>query len=146
MEVITPSNRYGTGVFFLNKGFQDNINEATTLADLAGKDSWFTIHILQLDCGFLPDNVETWPQSAAFQSPMVNVRAINVVNDAAERAVKVSFLLAAWSEDHYHRNILRVVEQNRRKIKSAKAQTATVCNRTDNLFWDNCYHRTVYFR
>ena len=80
----------------------DAINEATTLADLAGSDLWFTIHILQLDhtCSFSEDNVDTWPESQIFQIPAINVRAINVVNDAAEQGVKLrsDFLSAARSD------------------------------------------------
>ena len=43
------------------------------------------------------------------------ISAINVVNDAAERAVKLSsdFLSAARSESHYQ-NVLQVVEQDRK--------------------------------
>ena len=112
-EMVTPSNLYGTG--FQKPMFPENITEATTLADLAGKDSWFTMHTLQLDDSFLADSVDTWPQSPAFQTSAVNVRAINVVNDAAERGVKLSsdYLLAARSDEHYQ-NILQVVEQDRR--------------------------------
>ena len=73
------------------------------------------MHTLQLDHGFLADNVDTWPQSPAFQISVINVRAINVVNDAAERGVKLSsdFLPAAQTDEHYQ-NILQVVEQGRR--------------------------------
>ena len=44
-----------------------------------------------------------------------HVRAINVVNDAAQRGVKLSsdFLSAARTDEHYQ-NILQVVEQDRR--------------------------------
>ena len=65
---------------------------------------------------FLTANVDTWSQSQAHQSSLRNILAVNVVNDSAEREVKLSsdFLAAAHSVKHYH-NVLQVVEQDRKK-------------------------------
>ena len=54
---------------------------------------------------------------ARYQTSKSNISAINVVNDAAERAVKLGsdFLRTAKSESHYE-NVLQVVEQDRKNI------------------------------
>ena len=113
-EVISPSNRIGTS--FGKPTFPDNIMQSTSLADLVGPNSWFMMRILQIDHQFLKEGVENWAMCAAYQTSKSNITAINVVNDAAERAVKLSsdFLSSAKSESHYQ-NILQVVEQDRKK-------------------------------
>ena len=64
--VVTPCNWYGTG--FGKHRFPKNVTQTTTIADLAGKGSWFTMNILQITDQFLIDDVDTWPQSQAYQS------------------------------------------------------------------------------
>ena len=60
--------------------------------------------------------VESWTRSDAYQSSLENLRAVNVVNDCAERGVKLisDFLASAKCEGHYQ-NILQVVEQDRKQ-------------------------------
>ena len=112
--LITPMNRFGTG--FGKPKFPAQITLSTTLADLVGADSWLTFNILQLDPQFLVDDVESWTRSDAYQSSLENLRAVNVVNDCAERGVKLSsdFLASAKCEGHYQ-NILQVVEHDRKQ-------------------------------
>ena len=83
--MITPCYRYGTG--FGKPRFPENVSQNTALADLVGKDSWFTMNILQIDDQFLTDDVDTWSQSQACQSSQRNILAVNVVNNSAERGV-----------------------------------------------------------
>ena len=80
------------------------------------------MNILQTDDQFLADHVhvDAWSQSQAiseqaYQPSLRNVFAIDVVNNSAERGVKLSsdFLAAAHSEKHYQ-NYLQVVEQDRK--------------------------------
>ena len=113
-EVITPSNRFGSG--YGKPTFPDKITQSTSLADLVGPNSWFTMRILQIDDQFLTERVENWAMCDTYQTSQSNISAINVVNDAAERAVKLGsdFLSAAKSESHYQ-NVLQVVEQDRKK-------------------------------
>lgn len=112
-EVITPSNRFGA--WFGKPTFPDNITQSTSLADLVGPNSWFMMRILQIDHQFLEERVENWAMCATYQTSKSNISAINVVNDAAERAVKLGsdFLSTAKSESHYQ-NVLQVVEQDRK--------------------------------
>ena len=115
--------RYGTG--FGKHKFPDpeNITQSTVLADFAGKDSWFTMNILQINDKFLATMLtpSTWPESLAYLQSLRNVREVNVVNDAAECDLKLSadFLATAQSEKHYQ-NVLQVVEQDRKQTPNLR--------------------------
>ena len=117
--VITPCYRYGTG--FGKPRFPENVSQHTALADLVGKDSWFTMNILQIDDQFLTDDLDTWSQSRACQSSQRNILAVNLVNDSAERGEKLSsdFLAAAHSEKYYQ-NFLQVIEQARKETPNLR--------------------------
>ena len=120
--MITPCNRYGTG--FGKPRFLENVSQNTTLADLAFKETWFTMNILQIDDQFLTDDVDTWSQSGsqsqAYQSSLRNILAINVVNDSAGGVkLRSDFLAAAHSEKHYQ-NVLQVVELDRKKTPNLR--------------------------
>lgn len=109
-----PQHRFGMG--FGKPVFPTTISPTTTLADLVGADSWFFFEILQLDPAFLAEDVDAWSESAAYQCSLKNLQAVNVVNDCAERGVKLSsdFLSTAKGEEHYQ-NVLQVVERDRKK-------------------------------
>jgi len=88
-----------------NQHFQPvDITESTTLADLVGPDSWYMMHILQLDISFLEKDVASWPGCAAFLTSSASVLSLNVINDCAEHGVKLSsdFLASARTEQHFH--------------------------------------------
>ena len=83
--------------------------------------------LLKIDDRFLEEPVESWADSQAYQDSLTNVHSLNVINDSAERGVKLSsdFLSAARSEDHYQ-NVLQVVEEDRRSrpnLRKRKAKT-----------------------
>ena len=84
----------------------------TSLADLLGHDSWFTVEILKLDVSFLNLPVFEWEETESYTQD--NKKNIKVLNDSAERAVKltVNFIDKASSEDHFQ-NVLQVVEKER---------------------------------
>lgn len=117
--LLSPQQRFGTG--FGKPRFPTSITLTTTLADLVTPDSWYVFHLLQLDPQFLTEDVATWPSSVAYQSSLINLRALNVVNDCAERGVKLSsdFLSSAKGEEHYQ-NVLQVVEQDRKRQQNIR--------------------------
>ena len=85
---------------------------------MAGKDSWFTMNILQIDDQlFLTYDVDTWSQSRAYQSSLRNILAVDVMNNLAERGIKLSsdFLAAAHFEKHCQ-NVLQVIKQDRKRL------------------------------
>lgn len=57
------------------------------LADLAGPDSRYTMHVLQVDTSFFSEDAELWPGDPANQASKIKVLAINVIIDCAERGV-----------------------------------------------------------
>lgn len=124
-HVSSPENRFGTG--FGKPTFPEHISESTELSDFVSKDSWFSMALLKIDDRFLEEPVESWADSQAYQDSLTNVHSLNVINDSAERGVKLStdFLSAARSEDHYQ-NVLQVVEEDRRSrpnLRKRKAKT-----------------------
>jgi len=93
----------------------------TQLCDLVGVDSWFTIHLLQLDVSFLHLPVSEWECGAADVASAANVTAVNVVNDGAERGIRLlaDFLDATRSDQHFQ-NVLQVVEQDRQAAQNLR--------------------------
>ena len=62
--LTAPAERFGTG--YGKPKFPANISLDTTLADLAGPDSWFIFCALKLDPVFLQLEVASWPSSPAY--------------------------------------------------------------------------------
>ena len=116
----SPQNRFGFG-WGKPQWFPKSVTLSTQLCDFVTADSWFTIHRLQIDSSFLRLPVIEWETSDAYLASAVNVKAINVVNDAAERGVKLStdFLDTARSDKHFQ-NVLQVVEQARKKTPNLR--------------------------
>jgi len=112
--VIVPSYRFDTG---FGKPKCPVITSTTRLGDLISVDSWFIIHLLEMNTEFLHKDVDSWPGEPSFLASKAKTVAVNVVNDSAERAVKLSsdYLDAARSEQHYQ-NILQVVEADRKQM------------------------------
>lgn len=120
-----PVKRLGSG--FGKPVFPSEITESTKLADLIGPDSWYTIHILEIDMSFFAEDVESWPGNRAYETSMANVLTVNVINDCAERGVKLSsdFLSSARSEEHYQ-NVLQVVEHDRKRQPDLRKKTELI--------------------
>ena len=108
-----PLNRFGNG--WGKPRFPLSIECSTRLCDLVGVDSWFTINRLQLDTSFLEIPASEWSKSDAYISSAANVEALNVVNDCAERGVKLAsdFVATARSDEHFQ-HVLQVVEKDRK--------------------------------
>lgn len=101
---------------FGKPSFPTQVTLASSLADFVSPDSWFMFHILQLDSHFLSEDVSEWATSEAYKTSVKNVEAPNVVNDCAERGVKLTsdFLSSAKGEKHFQ-NVLQVVEKERKQ-------------------------------
>jgi len=112
-DLTAPENRFGNG--WGKPRFPVSINSSTRLCELVGADSWFAIHRLQLDVSFLYLPVDEWYNTRAYISSAGNVQSVNVVNDGAERGVKLAsdFVQTARSDDHFQ-NVLQVVEKHRK--------------------------------
>lgn len=113
-DLQSPQSRFGSG--WGKPRFPSSIDLSTTLCDLVDADSWFTIFRLEIDASFLQLPVSEWDTNEAYLASAQNVKALNVVNDAAERGVKLAtdFVDVARSDEHFQ-NILHVVEDDRKQ-------------------------------
>lgn len=116
--MTVPFDRFGSG---FGKPKFPTIISTTRLGDLISVDSWFIFSLLKMDTEFLYHDVDAWPGEPSFCVSKTKVVALNVVNDSAERAVKLSsdYVDAARSEEHYQ-NILQVVEADRKQTPSLR--------------------------
>ena len=85
--------------------------------------------ILQVDTQFLNEELSDWWSRNDYQTAMRNIEALNVINDCAERGVKLSsdFLSASkteHSEQHYQ-DVLQVVEQDRQRQSNPRKRKPT---------------------
>ena len=132
---MAPENRFGTG--FGKPKFPERIRASKVLSDLVAEDSWYTMGLLQIDTTFLEEPVDSWSELPEYQASLANINSLNVINDCAERGVKLSsdFLSAAIREDHYQ-NVLQVVEEDRRSrqnLRKRKAKTDKLTNSSTYL-------------
>jgi hypothetical protein len=114
-----PTNRFGNG--WGKPRFPSSIDSSTRLCQLVDIDSWFTMYRLQLDSSFFDLPVDEWDQTAAYIASARNVEAVNVVNDCAERGVKLAsdFVETARSDEHFQ-NVLQVVEKDRKRLPNLR--------------------------
>ena len=107
---------------------QDDI-ESLALSTFAGKDSWGFFRILRLDTAFLDKSVESWKDDDTYLRAKEVVDSLAVVNDSAERGVKLchDFLTTAKKDDNLQ-NILQVVENNRNQLPNQKKRTMSSKN------------------
>ena len=114
-----PQARFGLG--YGKPVFPTDIGLNTELADLVTADSWFLFESLQLQPQFLREEVMTWSSSSSYKTSLENVRAINVINDSAERGVKMcsDFQQSARKETNIQ-NVLQVVEKDRRSLPNLR--------------------------
>ena len=65
--------------------------------------------------------VKVWDTNASYQAAKVNVQAINVVNDCAERGVKLSSdFLASTRHEHHYQNVLQLVKRDRKETPNLR--------------------------
>src|SRR6218665_1570659 len=124
-DLKSPQERYGSG--FGKPKFPDSITATTTLADLVGRDSWYTFETLKLDSTFFNKGVSDWESCDEYLAAITSTESLNAINDGAERGVKLSsdFLSASKSEGYYQ-DVLQVVEQDRhRKSNLRKLRPAS---------------------
>ena len=109
-----PTKHYGSG--FGKPKFPEHLEPTSRLYDFAGEDSWYFFKLLDLDPGFLQKPVENWHESDAFIKNLTKIQGNNVINNGAERYIKLSldFIGSAQNEEVYQ-DILQVMEQQRKE-------------------------------
>jgi hypothetical protein len=110
-------NRYGTN--FGKPSFPSP--EPRDLHHFIGQDSWLTFDVLNLQTDFLREQVKDWKNCDSFQVSQQVVNNLRVVNDTAERGVKLAsdFLSGAQIEKRYQ-NVLQVVENDHQRVPNQR--------------------------
>ena len=111
-----------------------SLNEKTSLADVVEVDSWWVMNVLNLSFLLLVDkDIEQWEEDDAYIESRKTVGLMNVVNDPAERAVKLTaeFVGATRGEEHFQ-NILQVVEANHKERPNLRRKK----NQIYELYYD----------
>lgn len=114
------SKRFGCG--FGKPNFPD-ISKAETmdLSVFVGEDSWSFFELMKVEAEFLSKSVCEWETDDQYLTAKEIVDNICVVNDAAERGVKlVSDFIGGAREEENLQNILQVVEADRRMVPNQR--------------------------
>ena len=120
LETPRPS-QFRRGVPFL----RCPISESTTIADLIGPNSWFIFEALCIGSEWLALPVTEWQSRDEFMQASAFARTVKVVNDAAERMIKLNTDFAAYITDSEEQraSLLQVVEHHRRQYPDFRKAT-----------------------
>ena len=102
-----------------------NIEEKTKLVDLVTPESYKFFDILGLDCSWLEKNPDKWEEDESYLVAKEFVTTVKVVNDTAERGVKMAedYATILTKDDDMRAMIMQGVEQNRAKYSDFKKAT-----------------------
>ena len=123
-----------------------SLNEETSLADVVEVDSWWVMNVLNLSFLLLVDkDIEQWEKDDAYIESKKTVGLMNVVNDPAERAVKLTadFVGAARGEEHFQ-NILQVVEANHKERPNLRRRKIECMNSIVTILFLRHYYLLVW--
>lgn len=111
--------------FRLGKPVFRKVARDTTLKDLIGPESHTLFRILNVSTDWLVQPVDQWSSNPAFLVAEEFVRTVKVVNDAAERGVKlISDFATIITTDPAQRSwLLQGVEQHRRQFPTFDKKT-----------------------
>ena len=95
--------------------------EELHVVDFINTDSWFLFRALWLDTTFLATPVESWEDQPSYRQTRRTVNNMEVVNDAAEREVRLAsdYLSRTQIEEKYQ-NVLQVVEKDRHLLPNKR--------------------------
>ena len=84
---------------------------------------------LGLDLNFLEHNVDSWEELSSYQEALKAVKHLKVVNDAAERGVKLTadFMGVAKKEEKFQK-ILQMVENDRKLVPNQRKRHVRIIN------------------
>ena len=100
--------------------------DSLDLSLFVGEDSWSIFSIMKLNYGFLSKPVEYWPKDAGYLEAKLIINNLSVVNDGAERGVKLAYdyIGSSKKEDNFQ-NILQTVENDRRLLPNQRKRKLT---------------------
>ena len=111
-------NRHGYG---LGKPILPKVTALCSLSDFVGTSSWHFFDLMDINTCFLTLPVEAWHLSAAYIEAQQRIRLMLVVNDAAERGVKLaSDVLDCARKETRYQATLQVTENHRSEHPNQK--------------------------
>ena len=124
-KVCTKRKGSGFGKPILPKIPKKSV-DSLDLSLFVGEDSWSIFSVMKLNYGFLSKPVEYWPKDAGYLEAKLIINNLSVVNDGAERGVKLAydFIDSSKKEDNFQ-NILQTVENDRRLIPNQRKRKLT---------------------
>jgi len=97
--------------------FRGTVDEQTQLLDFVGSETWFLLEVLNLEESWLYLTPELWSNSDSYQTGKKFVINVKVVNDAAERAVKLhadsDYATILTNNEEQRQSLLQIVEKHR---------------------------------
>lgn len=96
------------------------ITANTTLVDLVGPESHFLLDTLSVGSDWLLKPVEAWPDDDDYNTALEYVTSLKVVNDVAERGVKMmsDFANVITTDEAQRGYLMQAVEFHRRRFSS----------------------------
>ena len=118
---ISPPDEFRRGI----PVFKRNIDRYSKLCDFIGPESWFIFECQRMDKDWLYDKPEQWTANKSFKKGQKFIANIKVVNDTAEKTVKLySDYAAILTENKEQRaSLLLVVEKHRKQVGKFKKST-----------------------
>ena len=107
-------DKFRRGIPVLRQLVDQNLH----LIDLVGPESWFIFDALGLKHDWLRKHVTEWDMSTSYQEMKSFANSVKVVNDAAERGVKLNTDYAAilTNDPQQRERILLAVEDHRKRF------------------------------
>lgn len=100
------------------------LKPSTKLTHLIGKNSQLIFDLLGISYDWLSLPPASWPFQEAYQKAFLFVHNAKVVNDLAERAVKlITDFVAITRNEEQRQCVLQVVEAHRRKVPDFRKET-----------------------
>ena len=102
-----------------------DLKSDTCLTALIDPDSWYFFEILGLKHSWLSEKVEMWDNDPDFLEAQMFVRSVKVVNDPAERGIKLisDFIGNLTKNELSRQDLLQVVEFHRRMFPDTLKNT-----------------------
>ena len=121
-----PRNRegryFGMAVMPATKSLSST---TTTIDSFIGEDSWFFFNVLKLDTTFLTKPAPFWKSMDSYSKSKTIVGNVKVVNDTAQRGVKIaSDLIDFARKEKKYQSIMQVVELNRQQQPNQRRKKA----------------------
>lgn len=111
--------------FELGKPIFKSINRDTTLIDLVGPNSWLLFSSLCINNDWLSESVPNWNEKPDFLLAKSFVQTVKVVNDPAERAIKLNTECCLVITDNVKQrsHLMQAIEDHRKKFPDFKKIT-----------------------